>query len=87
MANGNIQSTELTLAGGSTPETTLSHLESPQPADPELAAIPVGPARNVAALYAAFAEDLAKDTCTVPDFAHALTIQTLIADIQASVAR
>jgi predicted dehydrogenase len=87
VANGNIQATELTLAGASTPETTLSHLELPRPAGPELAAIPVGPARNVAALYAAFAKDLAEDTRTVPDFAHALTIQTLIADIQASDGR
>ncbi|MGW0830575.1 Gfo/Idh/MocA family protein [Streptomyces prunicolor] len=87
MANGNIQATELTLAGASAPEKTLSRLELPRPAHPELAAIPVGPARNVAALYAAFAEDLAKDSREVPDFAHALTIQTLIAEIQAAGAR
>ena len=87
IANGNIQTTELALAGASTPETTLSPLELPQPAGLEPVAIPAGPARNVAALYAAFARDLAEDTHTVPDFAHALTIQTLIADIQAADGR
>ncbi|MGW3511648.1 hypothetical protein [Streptomyces sp. NPDC000994] len=44
-----------------------------------------GPAGNVAALYAALAEDMAKDTHEVPDFAHASRIHWLIAWLIAGI--
>jgi hypothetical protein len=52
-ADGNIQSTELTLAGGSRTATEMSPLTVPTYLDADLAAVPAGPPRNVAAVYAA----------------------------------
>jgi predicted dehydrogenase len=86
-ANGNIQSTELTLAGGNGRATEVSPLAVPACPDPDLAAVPAGPASNVAALYAALAEDLTKDAHEVPDFSHALRIHRLISDIEAAARR
>ncbi|MEU7305180.1 Gfo/Idh/MocA family oxidoreductase [Streptomyces sp. NPDC007206] len=81
-ADGNIQSTELTLAGGNGTATEVSPLTVPTYLDADLAAVPAGPPRNVAAVYAAFAKDLAKGTHEVPDFTHALRIHQLLADIE-----
>lgn len=81
-ADGNIQSTELALAGGNGTATDVSPLTVPTYLDADLTAVPPGPPRNVAAVYAALAKDLAEDTQTVPDFAHALRIHRLIADIE-----
>ncbi|MEV6741442.1 Gfo/Idh/MocA family oxidoreductase [Streptomyces sp. NPDC051104] len=86
-ADGNIQSTELTLAGGNGTATEVSPLTVPTYLDADLAAVPPGPPRNVAAVYTAFAEDLAKGTHKVPDFAHARRIHRLIADIEAAASR
>jgi predicted dehydrogenase len=86
-ADGNIQSTELTLAGGNGTATEVSPLTVPTYLDADLAAVPSGPPRNVAAVYAAFANDLAKGTQEVPDFAHALRIHRLIADIETAARR
>jgi hypothetical protein len=52
--------------------------------DTDLAAVPAGPATNVAAVYAALAEDLKKGTHEVPDFIQALRMHRLIADIEAA---
>jgi predicted dehydrogenase len=86
-ADGNIQSTELTLAGGNGTATEVSPLAVPAYPDTDLAAVPAGPARNVAAVYAALAEDLTKDTHKVPDFTHALRIHQLVTDIEAAAHR
>jgi predicted dehydrogenase len=86
-ADGNIQSTELILAGGSGTEIGLSWLPVPDRLDSDLAAVPPGRARNVAAVYAALAEDLAKDTRQVPDFTHAVRIHRLISEIEAAARR
>ena len=85
--NGNIQATELALAGANGTDTTVGPLEVPAFGDPELDAVPPGPARNVAALYAALADDIAKNTHEVPDFAHAVAIQTMITNIEAAARR
>jgi hypothetical protein len=79
-ANGNIQATELELPAGNGAATALTPLTIHQQS--HLTGLPAGPARNVAALYASLAEDLANHTHTVPDFAHALTIHRLLADIE-----
>ncbi|MEW2161337.1 Gfo/Idh/MocA family oxidoreductase [Streptomyces sp. NPDC007189] len=81
-ADGNIQSTELTLAGGNGTATEVSPLTVPTYLAADLAAVPAGPPRNVAAVYAAFAKDLAEGTHEVPDFTHALRIHQLLADIE-----
>ncbi|MEU2718388.1 Gfo/Idh/MocA family oxidoreductase [Streptomyces sp. NPDC007205] len=86
-ADGNIQSTELTLAGGNGTATEVSPLAVPMYLDADLAAVPPGPPRNVAAVYTAFAKDLAEGTQEVPDFAHALRIHRLIADVEAAARR
>ncbi|WP_031160850.1 hypothetical protein [Streptomyces durhamensis] len=86
-ADGNLQSTELTLSGGNGTATEVSPLTVPTYPYADLAAVRAGPARNVAAVYAALAEDLAKDTHEVPDFAHALRLHRLIADIEAAARR
>ena len=83
-ADGNIQSTELTLAGGHGTATQVSPLAVPAWQDTDLAAVPAGPASNVAAVYAALAEDLTKGTHEVPDFTHALRMHRLITDIEAA---
>jgi len=85
--DGNIQYTELTLAGGHGTATQVSPLAVPARQDTDLAAVPAGPASNVAAVYAALAEDLTKDTHEVPDFTHALRMHRLIADIEAAATR
>ena len=82
VANGNIQLADLALAGGNGAATTVSPLTLPPPTAPHLATIPAGPARTIAALYTALADDLTQDTHQVPDFAHAVTIHGLLADIQ-----
>ncbi|KUL55558.1 oxidoreductase [Streptomyces sp. NRRL F-4489] len=86
-ADGNIQSAELALAGGSGAATEVRPLTVPPDPDARLTAVPPGPARNVAAVYAAFADDLAQGTHEVPDFAHALRLHRLLADIEAAARR
>jgi predicted dehydrogenase len=53
---------------------------------PALTGLEGAPAYNVARAYAAFAEDLARGTHTVPDFAAAVTRHELIAAIEESAA-
>lgn len=86
-ANGNIQLADLALVGGNGAATTVSPLTLPPPTAPHLAAVPAGPARTVAALYTALAEDLARDTHEVPDFARAVAIHDLLADIETAAHR
>ncbi|MGV4989002.1 hypothetical protein ACVB8X_41540 [Streptomyces sp. NRAIS4] len=85
--DGNLQIIEPVLAGGNGAATEMSPLPVPAYAYGDLTAVPPGPARNVAGLYAALAEDLAKDTHEVPDFAHALRLHRLIADVENAARR
>ncbi|QRP43672.1 hypothetical protein [Amycolatopsis sp. FDAARGOS 1241] len=76
---GNMQVACLTPAGGCGGETSASPLAVPASCTGDAPAEPAGTAAaNVAHLYAAVAGDLAGNTRTVPDFAHALERHRLI---------
>ena len=74
-ANGNIQATELVLAGG---RGSDAHVERVIARDDYSGAGLHGPARNVAALYAAFARDLNEGTAVAPSFGDAVRLHRLI---------
>lgn len=74
-ANGNIQATELLLAGGRGPDVVVHPLDVPAT---HSGAGLTGPARNVAALYAAFARDLAEGTTLAPSFHYAVHLHRLL---------
>ncbi|TPG33560.1 Gfo/Idh/MocA family protein [Mycolicibacterium hodleri] len=78
--NGNIQTTDLILTGGTGDADTVRPIQVTHRA--ELSALPTGPAQNVAGLYAALAEDLADGSQRVPDFARAVVMHRLLADIE-----
>jgi predicted dehydrogenase len=71
--NGNIQATELDLAGGRGADTRVAPI-----AVPDAASSLTGPARNVAALYGAFARDRAEGTSAAPSFRDALELHRLV---------
>ena len=73
--NGNIQATELVLAGGRGSDAHVEHIIAP---DDYSGAGLHGPARNVAALYAAFARDLNEGTRVAPSFGDAVRLHRLI---------
>lgn len=80
---GNMQVAELALAGGQVGQMRAEPITVPvsylDDVPHELAN---SPAANVARLYARFAQDLAEETHTVPDFAHALRRHQLIDAIE-----
>ena len=76
--NGNIQATELDLAGGHGPDR---HVENIIPPESISAAGLHGPARNVAALYDAFARDLTEGTAIAPSFRDAERLHRLVDQI------
>jgi len=76
--NGNVQATELILAGGHGSDTRTSTLVVPD--DISGAGLPM-PARNVAALYAAFARDLTEGTTIAPSFGDAVRLHRLVGRI------
>ncbi|GAA1321224.1 Gfo/Idh/MocA family protein [Pseudonocardia xinjiangensis] len=86
LANGNIQATQLVLAGGSGTATVVKELAQPVPDDPEVAAIPTPPARAVGGLYAALARDLRENRNEVPDFAAAVRMHAFLDTITAATA-
>ncbi|MDH6215039.1 hypothetical protein [Streptomyces pseudovenezuelae] len=65
----------------------MNPLTVPARQNTDLSIVPPGPAANVAAVYAALAEDLANGTHEVPDFTHARRMHQLIADIEAAARR
>ena len=73
-ANGNIQATELVLAGGRGRQPRVEPLTVPGWPPTEVS----GPARNVAALYAAFARDLTEGTASAPSFHDAVRLHGLV---------
>jgi predicted dehydrogenase len=81
--NGNLQAVELSLEGAAGRETALHPIEIPGPRA-GAAALPSGPAGNVARLYEALKDDLDHDTHSVPDFRYALDRHRLAADIRSS---
>lgn len=73
--NGNIQATELILAGG---RGTDTHIE-PVVVQKDYPRMGLhGPARNVAALYTAFARDLTEGTTVAPSFTDAVRLHRLV---------
>jgi predicted dehydrogenase len=81
-ANGNIQAIDLQLAGAFGGETHIAGIQPPDRDRPAVAAVSAGPARNVARLYSALADDLRDGITTVPDFAYALRQHRLVNAIQ-----
>ncbi len=73
--NGNIQATELMLAGGRGAD---AHVEPVVTPGRHSGTEPLGAARNVAALYAAFAGDLSQGTTVAPSFDDAVRLHRLI---------
>ena len=73
--NGNVQAIELRVAGGRASDRHVAALTTPEDAAGN--GLP-NPARNVAALYAAFARDLAEGSTVAPSFADAVQLHRLI---------
>ena len=73
--NGNVQATELVLAGGRGSDAHVEPIIAP---DDFSAAGLHGPARNVAALYAAFARDLDEGSTLAPSFGDAVRLHRLV---------
>ncbi|WP_083126470.1 Gfo/Idh/MocA family protein [Mycolicibacterium tusciae] len=73
--NGNVQATELALAGGRGSDAHIEPILAP--ADFSGAGLSV-PARNVAALYTAFARDLSEGTTVAPSFGDAVRLHRLV---------
>lgn len=73
--NGNVQATELVLAGG---RGSDAHTETMIVPDDVSDTGLHGPARNVAALYTAFARDLAEGTTGAPSFGDDVRLHRLI---------
>jgi predicted dehydrogenase len=84
--NGNLQAVGLQLTGGRDDDDRLAPLPVTDDPGAEIAAVPEGPARNVARLYTALATDLREGTYTVPGFDHALE-QHRLAEAIRSAAR
>lgn len=76
--NGNIQATELLLAGGRGEDKRVESIRVPTD-HPEIRLH--GPARNVAALYATFARDLDQGTRVAPSFSDAVRLHRLVDQI------
>jgi NADPH:quinone reductase-like Zn-dependent oxidoreductase/predicted dehydrogenase len=74
-ANGNIQATELALAAGHGSDVHVQPMIVP---DEYSGAGLHGPARNVAALYAAFARDLDEGSAVAPSFGDAVRLHRLV---------
>jgi predicted dehydrogenase len=83
-ANGNIQAIALRLEGAFGADTAMAELEIPDRDHPAIADIVAGPARNVARLYAALADDIRTGATTVPDFRYALRRHQLVDAVQAA---
>lgn len=73
--NGNVQATELVLAGGHGTDTQVQQLAVPD--DVAGSGLHI-PARNVARLYTAFARDLAEGTAIAPSFADAVRLHAVV---------
>jgi predicted dehydrogenase len=73
--NGNIQATELVLAGGRAGDDDVATIIAPE-SNPSIRL--QGPARNVAALYDAFAHDLGEGTSVAPSFRDAVRLHQLV---------
>lgn len=73
--NGNVQATELVLAGGRGSDLHIEPMTVPN--DVPSTGLQI-PARNVAALYTAFARDLAEGTTVAPSFGDAVRLHRLI---------
>ena len=75
LANGNVQATELVLAGGRGAEVRIE----PMPVPETSSTVGLhGPARNVAGLYTAFARDLSEGTRETPSFGDAVRLHRLV---------
>jgi predicted dehydrogenase len=72
--NGNVQATELVLAGGHGSDSGIDTIVAPDSSSTGLHV----PARNVAALYTAFARDLGEGTTSAPSFEDAVRLHHLI---------
>jgi hypothetical protein len=70
-----VQATELVLAGGHGPDAHVEPMIAPD--DLSGAGLHV-PARNVAALYTAFARDLSEGTTVAPSFGDAVRLHRLV---------
>ena len=77
--NGNVQATELMLAGGHGSDTHIEPIAAPE--DFSDAGLHI-PARNVAALYTAFARDLSEGTSVAPSFGDAVRLHRLVDRIE-----
>lgn len=78
LPNGNVQATELVLAGGHRADTHLERIAVPDDLTGTGLHIP---ARNVAALYTAFARDLDEGTANAPSFGDAVRLHRLVDQI------
>jgi predicted dehydrogenase len=73
--NGNVQATELVLAGGHGQDAHIAPIVVPD----DIAGTGLHiPARNVAALYRAFARDLSEGTAVAPSFGDAVRLHRLV---------
>jgi predicted dehydrogenase len=72
--NGNVQATELVLAGGHGSDSGIDTIVAPDSSSTGLHV----PARNVAALYTAFARDLGEGATSAPSFEDAVRLHHLI---------
>lgn len=79
LPNGNIQATELLLAGGHGAAATVKPIAVP---DPDAVPGLVGPAATVAQVYRAFARDLAQGTKDAPSFGAAVALHRLLNQIE-----
>jgi predicted dehydrogenase len=77
--NGNMQATELVLAGANGDAPRVVPIDT---ADPDSTAGLSGPASTVAKLYRAFARDRAHGTTDTPSFGDALELHRLLAGIE-----
>ncbi|MGK2868024.1 MAG: Gfo/Idh/MocA family protein [Mycobacterium sp.] len=73
--NGNMQATELVLAGGHGQDAGIETIVAPEHFSGTGLHIP---ARNVAALYTAFARDLSEGTTVAPSFGDAVRLHRLV---------
>ncbi|HEY0279025.1 MAG TPA: Gfo/Idh/MocA family oxidoreductase [Solirubrobacterales bacterium] len=80
--HGNVQSVELSLAGGRGGETTVAAIPLPTEYSEEPAAPLTNPARGVAELYARLARDIREDTAETPGFEYALERHRLLAELE-----
>ncbi len=74
----NLQVVDATITGALSGEAESHEIELPSTYTSGLLDVPVGPARNVAAVYKALANDIENDTHTVSDFEHAVGTHRLL---------